>query len=389
MIKRWIQFINESSDYKYGCVMIDIPFNNWDEITSIIDKDDLYIDETDDTYGIQHRPHLTLKYGLHSDVSLGDVKDCFLGVEYVDVVLSGLSLFKNDKFDVLKFDVLKNNNLSKVNGRLSELPNSDEFPDYKPHVTIAYLKKGMGDKYLELDFDDLKTNFKISDIIYSKDGNYSKFNLSTNPINESIKSGISDDYIDDLLDYGFDIIYEKIESGIYALILKFTGDLEYDFIIRHYKSIISKMKIDYQLIKHSVEFVNYDKCLIHIERKSTIDDLNLGEPVRTAYEAINKCIGDNKHLRISSSFDTIIRFDLVEGWSSTYHWISIFDDGRVRLPILRGKRTQSETELPFTDADINWFKLLLEYEDYDKREDNKSEFIGLNTLSQQELRENY
>ena len=38
IIKNYIQFIKESSGYQYGCVMIEIPISNWQEITKNKDK---------------------------------------------------------------------------------------------------------------------------------------------------------------------------------------------------------------------------------------------------------------------------------------------------------------------------------------------------------------
>jgi hypothetical protein len=54
---------------------------------------------------------------------------------------------------------------------LVKLPHTTDYPDYHPHSTIAYLKKGKGEKYT----DKLKGAEYIvnpSKIVYSKpDGN--------------------------------------------------------------------------------------------------------------------------------------------------------------------------------------------------------------------------
>ena len=41
-IKKYIQFVKESTGYDYGCVMVEVPVSNWDEICSSIDKEDIY-----------------------------------------------------------------------------------------------------------------------------------------------------------------------------------------------------------------------------------------------------------------------------------------------------------------------------------------------------------
>jgi hypothetical protein len=55
---------------------------------------------------------------------------------------------------VLKLDV-DCDVLHKVNKELSKLPHTTEYPNYKPHVTIAYLKPGLGKKYLNIGLKDL------------------------------------------------------------------------------------------------------------------------------------------------------------------------------------------------------------------------------------------
>ena len=48
---------------------------------------------------------------------------------------------------------------------ISHLPNQDSYPDYKPHITISYVNKGSGKKYLDPNF---KLSIKgLSEICYS------------------------------------------------------------------------------------------------------------------------------------------------------------------------------------------------------------------------------
>jgi len=72
-IKKYIQFIKESSGYKYGCVMVEVPVSNWNEITSYINPEDVYTGG-DDTHGIQENPHLTLLYPIFEYVKYEQVK---------------------------------------------------------------------------------------------------------------------------------------------------------------------------------------------------------------------------------------------------------------------------------------------------------------------------
>ena len=73
-------------------------------------------------------------------------------------------LFENLEFDVVKLGVIKTPKLEEINKRLSELPNSNQFPEYKPHITLAYVKKGSGQKYADPNYKYQIKN--ISKIVY-------------------------------------------------------------------------------------------------------------------------------------------------------------------------------------------------------------------------------
>ena len=148
-VKKYIQFIKESTSYDYGCVMVEVPVSNWNEITSIINKDDLYEVEGEN-YGIQDNPHLTLLYGLKSNITKEQVEQVLekaIDGGKIDIDIENIGLFENDNFDVVKFNIKKTEQLQKLFDSLSELPNENTFPDYNPHMTIAYVKKGLGKKY--------------------------------------------------------------------------------------------------------------------------------------------------------------------------------------------------------------------------------------------------
>ncbi len=184
-LKKYKQFIKESiNGHKYGCVMIDVPVSNWEEITSWIDPEDIYEEDGDSTYGIQKRPHLTLLYGLHKEVSIEEVKSVFDSFDGdIDIEVNGVDIFENSKFDVVKFNVEPKGSLQYLFDKLSELPNSNEYPDYKPHLTIAYVKKGTGKKYIKPDYKYTVKN--INKITYS-DAIGKEYKFDINKISESI-----------------------------------------------------------------------------------------------------------------------------------------------------------------------------------------------------------
>lgn len=164
-IKKYTQFLNESVQYKLGCVMMEVPISNWEEITSTIKQEDIYEVEGEN-YGIQSNPHVTILYGLHKEVSLDQIKSVFEGLnERIDIKIEGIGVFENENFDVVKFNVVPIGTLQSLHDKLSELPNSNEYPEYEPHITIAYLKKGCGKKYEDLTYRHSVDN--VNEVCYS------------------------------------------------------------------------------------------------------------------------------------------------------------------------------------------------------------------------------
>ena len=165
----------KGDSYSYGCVMLYFDFPQMNEIHDQINEEDLYTEEEDRTYGFEDEPHVTLLYGLHDDVTLDQIKEIIEDIKFPDLVLHNASLFEN-KYDVLKFDIItadsrtdKNNKdvLQNTNEELAKLPHTNDFPDYHPHATIAYIKKGLGEKYTEK-LKDQEYTVKPSHIVYSE-----------------------------------------------------------------------------------------------------------------------------------------------------------------------------------------------------------------------------
>lgn len=174
----------EEKTYEFGCVMVDVPVKNWNEITSFIDTDDIYTVSDNDNYGIQDRPHLTLLYGTHKEVTSEQVESLLKNVKPFSIEIDGVDIFENKDYDVVKFNVKKNDLLQSIFDSLSTLPNSNSFKDYNPHITIAYVKKGTGKKYIKSDYKWKVDN--INEVTYSMvDGNEYKFSLDN--INESFE----------------------------------------------------------------------------------------------------------------------------------------------------------------------------------------------------------
>jgi 2'-5' RNA ligase len=100
-------------------------------------------DDLLDEKGRETEPHITALYGLTND-DPAPVKELLSKVDRpVPFMLGGVSVFANDKYDVLKVEVYSPY-LHAINQLLSTLPNENEYTDYIPHVTLAYVKCGEG-----------------------------------------------------------------------------------------------------------------------------------------------------------------------------------------------------------------------------------------------------
>jgi hypothetical protein len=147
MIKM-MEIINENKKFEYGCVMLFFDFPEMRKIQKPIKIEDIYLVEGDDSYGLETEPHTTLLYGLHKEVSDSDISNVLKEFTFGDVYAHNISLFENPDCDVLKFDI-EGDCLFECNEKLKKFPYTTDFPDYHPHLTIAYLKPGTGKKYIK------------------------------------------------------------------------------------------------------------------------------------------------------------------------------------------------------------------------------------------------
>lgn len=146
--------------YEYGCVMLYFDFPAMFKIQDAINPKDLYEEDDDDSYGLDDHPHTTLLFGLHEDVTVKQVKKILDNFIFGKCVIDNPSLFENEDYDVLKYDIW-GDSLKPCNEELKTLPYTNDYPEYHPHMTVGYLLKGKGKKYVEMLDDHQANKFKI------------------------------------------------------------------------------------------------------------------------------------------------------------------------------------------------------------------------------------
>ena len=145
-----LEYTKKDKDpYDYGCMMIYYDNPNWQKVLDMVDDDDLYDDDTNQ-FGKEYEPHITVLYGLHSnEIDDDEVFSQIIDREPPQLNMSNITLFNNPKYDVVKFDV-EGDGLHDMNKILRDnFPYTNDYPEYHPHSTIAYVKPGMGEKYVQ------------------------------------------------------------------------------------------------------------------------------------------------------------------------------------------------------------------------------------------------
>lgn len=140
--------------------MLPVPLHGWGDVLMHVEPEDVF--DPDGEHGYSLYPHITVLYGLHH------VDDPLKVLLYIDsitksvaVEFTGISVFENEKFDVLKFDV-ESPQLVKCHKKIKgKFKCTEIFDDYKPHMTIAFLQKGTGWKYKNLSFSVPKMNIDL------------------------------------------------------------------------------------------------------------------------------------------------------------------------------------------------------------------------------------
>ncbi len=148
---------------------------------------EIYTDKDDPSYGLETRPHITVRYGLSTDnpADLRKLSD----LPPITVEMGEVSIFETDKYDVVKVDI-ESEGLRAANKKVGELVDvpGETYKDYKPHATIAYVKKGEGKKYIG-NKSLLGQTFEIDEInLVDRNGEEHPIKLTGKPVETRVRT---------------------------------------------------------------------------------------------------------------------------------------------------------------------------------------------------------
>lgn len=135
--------------YSYGCILARFgeplagAIRAWGDTI----PDELVFDDEDGELGREDKPHVTVKYGLHTS-DTDEVLSKVSGWPPFEVTLGKTSVFHGDgDYVVLKLSV-QSRDLVALNRHVSRVFEvTDTYPEYKPHATIAYMVRKPEDPY--------------------------------------------------------------------------------------------------------------------------------------------------------------------------------------------------------------------------------------------------
>jgi 2'-5' RNA ligase len=148
---------------RLGCIMldVDVPPDLAAALAAAVPQEDVYVSSDPSRAWIRgvvalDGPHVTLLYGLlgngnawreHVDAVLDDWER----PTAVPIESWGMfpSTFEDEPYACIVAHVERTPALLEAHARLSMLPHIDTHPEYRPHVTIAYVRRDAVDAVLE------------------------------------------------------------------------------------------------------------------------------------------------------------------------------------------------------------------------------------------------
>lgn len=161
-----IQLCENVGPHEYACLMFDVPNsikNKIKELQKQIDSEDV-----DPTEGLEEQVHITLLYGIEDTPEIRKKSERILTDSDPLVGHTGdIEIFEpeNEDYDVVVVRV-RGTAIHDLRKRVEkEIPNTQTFPEYRPHLTVGYVRKGTGKKYKDIEVSPV--SFLIRGVIFS------------------------------------------------------------------------------------------------------------------------------------------------------------------------------------------------------------------------------
>jgi hypothetical protein len=131
-------------EYSLGStsLKVPVPLNDfvikWGRMN--IPDDAVYWDD-DGGCGRETDPHITVLYGLTENAPSKELLDLVRKTKPFTVRLGPISIFENERYDVVYFSV-ESDALVELHNAIKVACPNEARQNYVPHVTVAYVKKG-------------------------------------------------------------------------------------------------------------------------------------------------------------------------------------------------------------------------------------------------------
>jgi 2'-5' RNA ligase len=145
---------------RYGCVMLLADIPHWKEhhLSMILPEDIYNAPSMGMTRGLETMPHITLLYGLYLNaVKPLEIKKLMETFFPLQITINKIDVIHSSSCDVVVYNIPAKKELKFWRDELLRFPNYQHFSTFKPHITISYVKKGTGAKYIR----ELDNSFKV------------------------------------------------------------------------------------------------------------------------------------------------------------------------------------------------------------------------------------
>ena len=160
-----------------GCIMLNLQLLDFGKFPGL-EEDDLYFSPSQEFVQgkvADHKAHATLLFGLMKKGSLmRPLVDTVLKdwKKPASVKIESLGVFPGKEEDGTEYSCivahLDDKDLVEANSRLRLLPHIDTFPEFRAHMTIAYVKPEATTEWLEALSSLVGSSVKTADLNYGK-----------------------------------------------------------------------------------------------------------------------------------------------------------------------------------------------------------------------------